>query len=489
MTRRMIPYLRLSVSGDENSTSISRQEADLRDLADREGWEVLPALVDDGISGRRARANADEALRMIREGEAEILAVWKLDRWTRQGLSAVGSLVATLDEAPGSMFLALQDGLRSDQAAWRIIASVLAEVARMEAENTATRVRSTIRTLKHSGRWQGGVPPLGYRSAPSPDGVGRVLVVDEEEAAVLTRYAERVVAGESLSRLARDLTAEGFPQARSEFRKAEARGEDPTGLDRGTWPVTTFRQAITSETLVGRVSHHGEIVRGEDGRPVEFWPPAVPPALFARVRATLPRLGQRGPAPRRRAARLLSGVIFCGVCGRKLYTSQHARGTSIYKCPARIAGDSCPVGSVVAERAEEAVAEAYLATVGRFPERVEVVTSAAEESEIALAEIEEALRDLSARLTEDDADPVALMAQISALKGRRAEIRATPLETRSEWRETGRTYREAWEATDAVEERRRVLLGALDHVDLLPVDPAARGRRFSPDRLRFFWNS
>lgn len=488
MTRRMIPYLRLSVAGYETSTSISRQEADLRAFAESNGWSVLPPLVDDGLSGRRTRANADEALRMIRDGEADVLAVWKLDRWTRQGLAAVGSLVTTLDAAPGSLFVALQDGLRSDQAAWRIIASVLAEVARMEAENTAARVRSSIRALKHSGRWQGGVPPLGYRAADAPDGVGRVLVVEPEEAAVLQRYAERLVAGEPLTRLARDLTAEGFPQARSPYRKAAARGEDPAGLDRGTWPVTTLRQVLRSETLVGRVSHHGEIVRGDDGRPIEFWPPAIPPALFASVRAALPPRGTKGPV-RRQAARLLSGVIFCGDCGRKLHARKHSRGESLYRCPARVEGATCAVSSVVAERADEAVAEAYLSMVGRFPERVEIVTSAAEQSEAALAEIEEALRDLSTRLTGDDADPVVILAQMSDLKARRAEVRAAPAETRSEWRETGRTYREAWEASDSVDDRRRLLLTALDHVDLLPVDPADRGRRFSGSRLRYYWNS
>lgn len=487
MTRRAVLYLRLSVS-DDASTSISRQESDLRALAEREGWQVVAVLTDDGISGRKARANADEALRMIRDGEAEALAVWKLDRWTRQGLSAVGALVAVLDASPAALFVALQDGLRSDQAAWRIIASVLAEVARMEAENTATRVRSSIRALKHAGRWAGGVPPLGYRSAPAVDGApGRVLVVDEGEAAVLTRYAERVVAGESLSRLARDLTAEGFPQARSEWRLALTRGEDPTGLSRGSWPVTTLRQALTSETLVGRVSHHGEILRGDDGRPLTVWPPAIDPVLFTRVRATLPDLGTRGPA-RRRAARLLSGVLYCGSCGRKLYTGTDSRGVGRYRCPARLAGASCPVYTVAAGPAETAVAEAYLSIVGDHPERVEVVTGAAEEIEDALAEIEEALRDVSARLTEDDSDPAALLAQIGALKVRRAEIRATPAVTRSEWRETGRTYREAWEAEDN-DGRRRLLLSALDHVDVMPLDVTARGRRFSPERLRYYWNS
>lgn len=37
---------------------------------------------------------------MLREREADVLAVWKLDRWARQGLSAVDDLVRALNAAP-----------------------------------------------------------------------------------------------------------------------------------------------------------------------------------------------------------------------------------------------------------------------------------------------------------------------------------------------------------------------------------------------------
>lgn len=136
-------YLRLSESSDE-SASIGRQEADLRDLAEREGWAVAEVLVDEGISGRRARANADRAVRLLREGVVDVLAVWKFDRFSRQGLGALAALLDALDARPSARFVALRDGLSSDAQAWRIVASLLAEVARMEAENTSMRVSSSV---------------------------------------------------------------------------------------------------------------------------------------------------------------------------------------------------------------------------------------------------------------------------------------------------------------------------------------------------------
>ncbi|MGC5166454.1 recombinase family protein [Luteimicrobium sp. DT211] len=86
---------------------MSRQEDDLRALAAREGWVVVRVLVDDGISGRLARANATEAVTMLADGRADVLAVWKFDRFTRQGLGALAELMDALGSRPGTLFVAL----------------------------------------------------------------------------------------------------------------------------------------------------------------------------------------------------------------------------------------------------------------------------------------------------------------------------------------------------------------------------------------------
>ena len=76
--KRAALYLRLSETSDA-STSIARQEADLKDLAEREGWKVVHVLTHDGVSGRKEREKATEALRLLASGEVDVLAVWKLD--------------------------------------------------------------------------------------------------------------------------------------------------------------------------------------------------------------------------------------------------------------------------------------------------------------------------------------------------------------------------------------------------------------------------
>jgi site-specific DNA recombinase len=485
--KRAVLYLRLSAIV-EDSTSIARQEADLLALCEREGWAVERVLADDGKSGRKARANAAEALRMLRDREAEVLVTWKLDRWTRQGLSAIGDLVDTLDAAPGSLFVALQDGLRSDQAAWRLVAAVLSEVARTEADNTSARARSAIAYRKTvTGRFTGGgTIPFGYRSEPAHDGVGRILVPDLVEAAIVREVAEQLLdSSATVSGIAADLTARGVPTSKSPARKARYRGQDSDGLDRGRWTASTIRSLWSSYSLLGRVSLGSDVVRDEDGLPATSWEPILDRVTLDQLRT---RLGtDRQPrAPRARQARLLSGVVFCAYCDGKLYVTTSS-GQPVYRCSASWNGNSAPHPSpaVNAENLESYVTARFLAVHGDSPEVERIQSTADTSTATALADVEAALRDATAALLSDDADSAALVRRLDALKSRRAQLRNTPGEVSTELVYTGRTVADSWNA-GTVDHRRTLLTQALDH---LTVSAATRRSGFDPSRVSLLWHS
>ena len=476
-------YLRLSQS-DDASTSIVRQERDLREHAEREGWDVVAVLTDDGISGRKARANAAEALRMVREREVDVLAVWKFDRWSRQGLAAVADLIGALDAAPEARFLALRDGLRSEQPAWRIIASVLAEVARMEADNTATRVRSSIATLRREHRFPGGVVPFGYRPAPAPEGPGRVLVVDPEEAAVVQEIATRLLdSPDSLVKIARDLTDRGIPTTRSAARAARQADRPDDELDRGTWRSSGVSDVMRGDALLGRTTHRGEVVRDEHGLPAQVWEPVLDGATAQRLRA---RLRPAVARPRReRAARLLSGLAFCAHCDRKLYVKHAGAGDLYYGCSASGLGLACPMPRIKADHLDQYVAEHFLALDGSKLETRVVERASSPANASALGDVEAAISETTVELARDDADLPTLLARLTALKARRSELRELPVETVREVVRTGRTIREAWDAaTDPAAKRTALLDAGLDHVTVSVRE--RRGKHFEPSRVRIF---
>lgn len=447
---RAVLYLRLS-SSDDASTSIRRQEADLRARAEREGWEVIRVLVDDGLSGGKSRANAEEALSMLRDGRADVLAVWKFDRWSRQGLSALAALIDVLDARPDALFVADRDGLASSQPAWRIIASVLAEVARMERDNTRARVLSSLAHLRTSGRYAGGQRPYGYVSAPNPDGPGRILVVDPVEAAVLAEAARRVLAGETPYAIAHDLNARGIPS------KAGKR-----------WAASTLRALLQSDSVVGRVTHRGELVRDDEGLPLEVWEPALDVEMWHRVRAVLGR--ESSPTgPRRRASRVLSGIVRCASCDAPLYVRRDGKGIVSYGCQSKGDGRACVGVSVNAEALEALVARLFLEEVGDL--EVFARTERAPSSARDLADVERAIADTSTAMTSDDADLPALLGRLAALKARRTDLRAEASVSETVLEPTGRTFADVWAAADTAE--RRALLEA--NVAILTVSKGRRG--------------
>lgn len=447
-------YLRLSQS-DDASTSIARQEADLRILADREGWDVAEVIVDDGLSGGYARAKADRALAMLREGAADVLAVWKFDRWSRQGLGAVAALIDALDANPKALFVADRDGLRSSQPAWRIIASVLAEVARMERENTKARVTSSIAALRRGGRFAGGNVPFGYSPTENPSGPGRVLVVEPAEAVLIRSVASRVLAGETLYSVTCDLNAREIPTRRG-----------------ATWSIQALRQILTSDPVVGRVMHRGSLLRGDDGLPIAVWPPVLDIDTFHALRRVL-GTGQEGaPRPRRRSrARLLSGVVTCGLCTAPLYVKTNGKGHTAYACTQRSNGRACTGVSVAADLLDAHVTARFLASVGSldvYARHEETITSEAE-----VAEVERAIAETLAAMGEDDADIDSFTARLGVLKVHRADLRARPTERTVSLVSTGRTFAETW--SEASDNERREILAA--NIAILAVAKGQRGRR------------
>lgn len=505
--KRAVLYLRLSRQ-DDASTSIDRQSADLHALADREGWTVVRTLDDDGISGRKSRAKADEALRMLRDGEADVLAVFKFDRWSRQGLATVAALVNTLDERPEASFVALHDGLRSTQPAWRIIASVLAEVARMEAENTAMRVASMRadilgRTDRESQRHITGRAPFGYRSVKRPDGKGMMLVPDPYERDTIVEGARRLLNGERITDLTRWLNAERVPTSASPKRRARQNGAPTEELDGGEWRVTTVRKLWSADTLIGRTTQRVEVGKRDDGSPmhetraltdsagipIQRWEPLIDADTFLRLQRLLP---QRGRNQARKSSSWLTGVIYCGVCGSVLYVNPRTdgRGASLRCANRAYVERACNGATINQQVAETLVEERLLATVGALPERElrEVITNPDTHQE--LDDLRLAIEEAQAAFGRDGVtDYAELVARIESLKARRRELLNAPAEVRREWIETGRTFGEAWRELaegkrfDAMREHLRQ---AIDHVSVLRAGEP--GAKLSPEeRVVIHW--
>lgn len=482
--KRCVLYLRVSRSTEE-SVSLVRQEAELRELAEREGWVIVAVIRDDGMTGTKERENAEAALVMIADGSADVLVSWELSRWSRMGLSAVAKLVAVLEDRPDALLVFHKEGLRSSQPAFGIMAAVIAEVARMEAQGTRDRIRSMRSyvlglTAPEDQRWLGGKVPFGYRAVAREDGKGKRLVIDDEAARHLREVARRLLAGHTLTDVTMYLTANA-----------------PTPQSASAWRITTVRKMIQSPTLLGRTTQRAEVGKRGDGSPIfedrvvtdaqglpiQRWEPVLDAGTFAAVQELFKR---RGPNQPRKAASWLSGYLYCSLCGSVMYAnSRKDRNVDGFRCANKaIPGQACPGVSISRKLVEDYMEGVVLGMIGSLKEYR--VTERFEGADVGkLDDVGLAIEDLQRALAADGADYAALLPQLDALKAERRRLIDAPARTVRTRVATGRTLAEAWE-DGGVPERQFIISDMLDSVTVKKATVPGRGGRIE-DRLDEVW--
>ncbi|UVK59071.1 serine integrase [Microbacterium phage Cen1621] len=510
---RAVLYSRLSRESIA-STSLAGQSDDLFGLADREGWEVVATFVDEGLSGGKKRANAEEALRMLADGEVDILAAYAVDRYSRQGIGEDAELVkivrrgvATAKRSGGlaPRVIFPREGIDSaaDPTHWGMRFALASELAYNERELMVSRRKGSIRRMQLSGRYTGrGPAPWGYRSAPNPTGAGRILVPDPDEAELIRSIARRLIGGESATSVSRSLTAQGVPTPRSEARKALLKGEPTDGLPTGSWSVSSLVQALMSESLLGRIPYrtnrsaddglgrYGELVLDDEGNPLQAFEPVLDLGDYLALRERF-KLGQgRGQQRQRRATRLGSGLVYCGVCGEKCYviTSQK---WAYYRCSAEARGMLKHPGGlrIKAELVEDAIERIYLGAFGRLPAVEYVEADNAPGLTDGVLRLTERIQKLSAAIAAPGADVLAIAPELAALQAERDALLSQPVERSVYTRELDGTWSDVWAAA-SLDERRGWLARAYDHFDVFPVSAERRVVEYlkpSPDEASDYY--
>ncbi|KRF16121.1 hypothetical protein ASH02_05865 [Nocardioides sp. Soil796] len=448
----------------DDSTSLAKQRQIIERAAESRGWALVGIAEDEDVSATKSRLNRPgltEARDAIASGKADAVLCWRLDRVAR----SVVDMGQLLDE--GIEIVSATEPLDTTSPMGRAMVQIIQVFAELESSTTGERARATKAYLRSMRRWGGGPRPYGYRPEPSPDGVGKVLRVDEDEAAVIRRIFSDLLEGVPANRLARTLNAEGVPTA--------------TGREWKPASVLNIARALhVSGYLTERVAEGSRSRRpvvDESGSPVIAWTPLVDAATADAVRALVTsealdearsaatKAGLEGPRS------LLYGLAFCP-CGEALIRRVR-KGTAYYGC--RGIGE----GSHVLVDAEKVDAEAVTQFLASFS-GVEVVERVVEVSvSEALAEIETALAAASAETTSTaTADLPTLFERIAALSAEKDRLTAS--EDRVTTRRTHTAYGEAWEGW-TVEERREHMAALGVRVDVLP---ARRRGAWDPERVR-----
>lgn len=450
-------YTRISRDPEGEALGVARQQQDCRDLAARDGLDVVAVFTDNdtGASTRSRKKTRPQYAHMLaraRAGEFGVIIAYSNSRLTRRPLEL--EELITLYEQHGVRIATVVSGNDDlTTADGRMVARIKGNVDAAEAERTAERVARKHLESAREGKPVAGTRPFGWQPG------GRVP--DEREAKLIREAAESIIAGVGSYTIARRWADEGVKTS--------------TGRP---WEGRVLSRMMQSPRLAGWRIHQGKIAVGRDGRPVRGqWEPILDQATFDAVVAALNPTETRSRVPRKNARHyLLTGTLRCGVCGSIMYGNAAKYPT--YRCSDSTHTVAASVGPV--DQLVTAVVLARLAGVAvELP--VLIFDGAAR-----LADVEADIARLMASFTARELSAEVVFPAVAQLEEQRDSLRLQKrqAEAASVGPDLASIDRTAWDSLGVGE--RRAIVETL--VSAVLVRPATRkGNQFDPDRIEFVW--
>ena len=455
-------YARISSDREGDQLGVTRQIEDCRRFAERCGYTVDEVYVDDDISAwsGKPRPEFQRMLEDLRSRRIGAVLAWHLDRLTRHPreletfIDLCDELRVELGCVTGDVDLGSHIG--------RLTARMLGGLARYESDHKSERIRRKHEEIAAKGQVSGGGSrPYGYESDK--------VTIRAAEAAIVRECAKRLLAGEPVRSIARDLNERGV-----------------TSASGGAWSPRSLRRMLASPRISGQRIHRGEIVAKA------VWPALISPEDGAKIRSLLANPERRTNKTARRY--LLGGLLVCSHCGERLVARPRSGGKRRYACAKGPGFSGCGKTYINADDVERFVTEAVLirldsAALQRVIERRQ---RRAPDAQRWLSEMEQA-----------QAQQVELAAAYGNREISMDELRAArkPIEQRltnarkqlgklsrssvlDRYVGNGDALRADWDALDLSQQH--AIVAAV--VDSVVVGPARRGyNRFDESRLTPVW--
>lgn len=181
-TRRAVLYHRVSTVDQDQAGA----RTELRQAAAARGLDVVLEVEETGSGARNDRPGLRQVLEMVRRHKADVVLVWKLDRFGRSVLDVLAN-IQELTRA-GARFVAVTQGIDvspDGDAVSRLVLTLLAAVAEFERDLIRERTRLGLSNARKKGVTLGRPP-----THPAPDH---------------SRVAALLAAGRSRRSIAREL--------------------------------------------------------------------------------------------------------------------------------------------------------------------------------------------------------------------------------------------------------------------------------------------
>jgi DNA invertase Pin-like site-specific DNA recombinase len=486
MTKVMDIYARISVDYDGTTRSVESQEEDCRWAVqdDHPDWRVGEVFRDHAKSGwdpKVYRPEFEALMARLESGASQGVMVYDLTRFTRkpiegERLLALAKRGVTICSITTSYNLTTADG----RAAFRNELTRAAQESDKISERVRRGKRNKARRGKSNASWRGFArdgylpAPEGWERGEPRERVSREQLAQEQ--AIVKDLAERILAGETLMALARELDARGVRTV--------------TGKE---WLSVDIRQMLEAPSLAGLITHNGQIVGT-----MEQGPHALDRDTWERLQLHFASR-KRGRPPTKY---LLTSLLTCGRCGGTLHgrpqvnrrpypDGEVARQYWCAYSPGGVNGKGCGRLNIDQRFADAVVEQAVLERLGdprhaaRMARRAAAAAEARQEVVAELRRLEadaEALasKTLAWGFERVDAAMRPIDARLTTLRERLATLDATEDQDGTAYEDA----REEWRVANLATRRAMVRKAFPDGITILPATSRGRGA-LRQDRFQF----
>jgi DNA invertase Pin-like site-specific DNA recombinase len=149
MAKRAAIYVRVST----DKQTVENQVRELRQIAERRGWQVVEEYHDAGISGakgRESRPGLDQMLKDASRRRFDVVMAWAIDRLGRSLIDLLGT-IQTLEACGVDLYMD-QQAIDTTTPAGRLMFQVTGAFAEFERSMIRQRVRAGLKRAVARGK-------------------------------------------------------------------------------------------------------------------------------------------------------------------------------------------------------------------------------------------------------------------------------------------------------------------------------------------------
>lgn len=391
---KVAAYARVSTDHDEQEDSFERQVAHYTELIQsRPEWSFVEVYADPGISGTRAEKRPD-FLRMIddcRAGKIQKILVKSISRFARNTVDAL-TYIRELKELGISVSFE-SENIDTLTPGGEVLLAILSAMAEQESRTISSNIKwAWQRKFQKGDVTLNTSVMLGYRLVGKDENGHNVYEIVEEEAEIIRRIYREYLAGVSITRICKNLEADGIKTKRAG----------------GRWAYSSVKGILTNEKYTGNAvlgkTYKPDVLskyrQRNDGKMAPLYyventhPAIIEIDMFNLVKKEMQRRQSSSEETvgesRYTSKYAFSGLLECGICGHKLRRQIRTMGSG-KKVPAWCCANRVVNGRTICDshHVREDVLEAtYIAAMRMIMNTASEVTDAIRSTTDAVMEAE-----------------------------------------------------------------------------------------------------